>query len=352
MNIAIARVNLDLVDLLAITFLMVGGLLFMIGVVVDVRTLDAVLRVFIDEWTPGFVIDGALLLVVNRIIRNNDKRNVLAQVGSYSNDFALDAVRRAEREGWLKDGSMRKQQMRKAKLRGADFSGANLEGIDLRYADLSGASFIQCNLKNANLLGANLTNCDLRLADLTGAQLKWTVLSGAQTEGAIFHGANVQFATVDQDCEELARLPGVAAGGHLHADQVDVLRSSFAEIERSDDQAVSLFYENLFTERPELRSMFSTSQSRQSRKLMQSLKVIIASLDAPERNFELLEQLGVRHAGYGVTHEHYELAGRVLLDTLAEFFGSRFDGAIKESWQSALALIATVMAQATMERAS
>ncbi len=91
----------DLVDLLAVTFLITGCILFTIGISSDTSSFQEWLRMFVEEWTPGFIIDGLLLLTVNRIIHRNERNNVLAQIGSLSNDFALDAVRRAGTEGWL-----------------------------------------------------------------------------------------------------------------------------------------------------------------------------------------------------------------------------------------------------------
>ena len=253
--------RLDMVDTLAVSFLSVGALLFIVGITMDTRALSEFWQVFVDEWTPGFVIDGALLLVVNRIIRRNERNNVLAQVGSLSNDFALDAVRRARSEGWLVDGSMTGREIRKAKLATADLSGANLSKVDMRYADLSFASMTHADLRGADLTGANCKNADLRWADLRGAKLNWTDLTGAQVEGARLDQADLRFAAVDQEFYRVHgdQVVGTISGGHLNCHQVATLQSSFAKIEVAGEQAIGLFYDNLFEAKPELRSMFSSS---------------------------------------------------------------------------------------------
>lgn len=340
--------RLDMVDKLAVSFLTVGTTLFLIGMTMDTRALSEFWQVFVDEWTPGFVIDGALLLVVNRIIRRNERNNVLAQIGSLSNDFALDAVRRARSEGWLLDGSMTGREIRKAKLSTADLSGANLSTVDLRYADLSFASLTHADLRGADLTGANCRNADLRWADLRGARLNWTDLNGAQVEGAKLDHADLSFTAVDEEFYRAHgdEIGGTIEGGHLQCHQVKTLQTSFKKVEGAGDQAIELFYENLFAAKPELREMFSSSQKRQAQKFMQSLRVIVSSLGQPERSFEVLEQLGKRHRNYGVEAYHYELAGGVLLATLADFFGEEFTPEVREAWTSAFTLISNVMIQA------
>jgi nitric oxide dioxygenase len=339
----------DSIELLALCFLAIGTVMYSFGLAVDLRSAGEIVRVFIDEWSSGFVVDGMLLFVMNRLIKSNDRKNVLAQIGSYSNDFALDALRRARQEGWLNDGTLRGRSFSKAKLAQADLSGAVLAQADFRYTDLSRASLTHSDLQGADLTGANLTDADLRWANLSNATLDWAQMTSAQVEGANLRGASVAHATIDRDCSELANLQAPNTCRQLSAEQIDILRTTLAQIEAAQPNVIDQFYEHLFDERPELRAMFSSSQSRQSRKLLQSLKIIVDSMDTPERSIELLEQLGIRHAGYGVEQKHYELAGRVLLRTLASFFGDQFTPKVQESWRSAFSLITTVMVHASAD---
>ena len=338
--------RLDLVDLLALSFLVCGIALFTVGLSIDTRGLNELVATFVDEWTPGLIIDGLLLLVVNRIIHRNERNNVLAQVGSLSNDFALDAVRRARSEGWLTQGLMRGRDLRKAKLQFADLSGADLRNIDLRFADLRGASLSHADLRGAILTGANLCDADLRWSNLNHAQARWADLQGARVDGMRLVDADLTFASVDEDFSKTTGSTAGIVGGHLQPHQRKIVRKTFAEIERHGEVAIDLFYDKLFAAKPDLRAMFSSSRQKQSRKFLQSLKLIVCSLEEPERSVAVLEQLGERHKGYGVTQAHYELAGGVLLATLEEFFADRFTHDVRDAWQSAFGLIAAVMVQA------
>jgi hemoglobin-like flavoprotein len=336
-------IRLDFVDLLALSFLLIGGVLFTVGLTMDTRALDEFMQMFVDEWTPGFVIDGALLLVVNRIIRRNERNGVLAQVGSLSNEFALDAVRRARQQGWLMNGSLEGVTLKKAKLSGADLSGANLRNVDLRFADLRDVSLTHADLRGADLTGANLADADLRWAKFDRAVLRWCALEGVRLDGVEFGGADLEFASVDEDFARYVDSQDTIVGGHLKRTQVQVLRQTFDQIEKSGGEVVDLFYANLFAIEPDLKKMFSSSQARQSRKFLSSLRVIVHSLDVPEKSIEVLEQLGARHQSYGVKAEHYDLAGKVLIQTLAEFFGDRFTPVVREAWSAGFGLIAAVM---------
>ncbi len=343
----IQSIKLDSVDALAMSFLLIGAALFAVGIMVDTRGLSEFFQMFVDEWTPGFIIDGLLLLVVNRIIRRNERNGVLAQIGSLSNEFALDATRRARGEGWLSDGSLQGRDLKKARLQGADLSGADLRRADLRFADLRDASLSHADLRGAVLTGANLSNADLRWANLTGATLRWAQLQGADVDGALTKHADFKFAAVDKDFATTTGCSDGIAGGHLRQDQIATLRSTFSVLEREGEKAIEQFYHNLFAAKPELQAMFSNSRARQNRKFLQSLRLIISSLAEPERSIEVLEQLGERHRGYGVKNSHYELAGGVLINTLADVLGDAFDARARDAWQAGFGLIAAVMIQAS-----
>ena len=74
------------------------------------------------DWTPGFVIDGLLLLVLNTVIKRTERTRIMSQAASMSNEFALDAMRRCREEGWLQGGAMASLTFTKARLATADLS--------------------------------------------------------------------------------------------------------------------------------------------------------------------------------------------------------------------------------------
>jgi hemoglobin-like flavoprotein len=54
-------------------------------------------------------------------------------------------------------------------------------------------------------------------------------------------------------------------------------------------------------------------------------------------------ELGARHVGYGVRHQHYPMVRDALLDALAAHLAPDFDEADRQSWELAFNLLAEIM---------
>ena len=301
------------------------------------------LRLHYPDWAPGLVTDGILLLVVNSILRRHDRKRTLAQVGSLSREFALDAVRRARSEGWLSDGAMRGLDLSRAALAGVDLSGSDLREVDLSFSDLTGASLAYADLRGIDLSGTDLSGADLRWSDLTGARLSWADLRGALLDGTRLDGAVALFASVDARQSGLPGLGEAVVGGFLGAGEVMEVRTSLELLAQAGPAPVERFYEWLFREVPDVRPMFREDPGPQARKFLQSLKVIVAALDAPQKHVPVLQRLGERHREYGVRPEHYPVVARGLLLALEEALGPALTPAARSAWSRALDLVTVVM---------
>ena len=237
----------DFVDIFALILLAVGVGLFAWGWYLDPpESFRQLTLSHFGDWTPGLVIDGILLLVLNQVIHRTDRKRVISQAPSLSNEFALDAVRRCREEGWLQNGFMVNKSFTKARLSTADLSDALLTGADFSFADLAGADLTHAGLKGARLRGANLVGADLRWADLTGACLEWADLRNALLDGANLKGSVADFASVDAQHADTLELRGALVGGFLSPHQIELVRSSFELILSEGDTAIVRFYERLF----------------------------------------------------------------------------------------------------------
>jgi hemoglobin-like flavoprotein len=126
--------------------------------------------------------------------------------------------------------------------------------------------------------------------------------------------------------------------------QVALIQSSWSEVEPISDVAATLFYERLFDLDPTIRRLFRRTDMVQQRKiLMQTLAVVVRSLDRLEQLTPALEGLGRRHAGYGVRENHYDKVGEALLWTLREGLGESFTLEHREAWAEAYYTLASVM---------
>src|SRR5690348_3746024 len=97
-----------------------------------------------------------------------------------------------------------------------------------------------------------------------------------------------------------------AQNGLFSAEKLYLLRSSFARIDAQSEIAGLMFYQKLFTLEPSLQPLFHTSIDLQTRKLMNSLHYIVATIENPTLLTPALEAMGRRHVAYGVRKPHYE----------------------------------------------
>jgi Pentapeptide repeats (8 copies) len=116
------------------------------------------------------------------------KEELILQMGSPDNSFAIEAVRILRQKGWLTDGSLKGSYLWDANLRDA-----NLDRADLRYVTL-----INANLQSANLGGANLQGVRLTKANLKGAWVGYTNLREAELMSADFSNTYLRYANLHQ----------------------------------------------------------------------------------------------------------------------------------------------------------
>ncbi len=133
--------------------------------------------------------------------------------------------------------------------------------------------------------------------------------------------------------------------------EVQLVKDSFRQIVPIADQAAALFYARLFELDPALRHLFRGDMREQGRKLMTMIAVAVQSLERIDTLVPAVRQLGARHAGYGVTEDHYATVGAALLWTLEKGLGPAFTPAVREAWTTTYSLLANTMIAAQREAA-
>lgn len=121
----------------------------------------------------------------------------------------------------------------------------------------------------------------------------------------------------------------------MNSREIALIRHTFARVAAVPDVAALAFYRNLFTLDPSLRSMFETDILVQSKKLMEGLEILVDGLSEPERLTAILEELGARHAGYGVCEAHYATAGQALLLMASQTLGPGLSEEAISAWEKA-----------------
>jgi hemoglobin-like flavoprotein len=126
-----------------------------------------------------------------------------------------------------------------------------------------------------------------------------------------------------------------------------LIQDTWAQVVPIADRAATLFYQRLFEIDPSTRSLFQfTDMAQQRKKLLQVLSVAVSSLDNLGALRKTVEDLGRRHAGYGVKDAHYDSVGVALLWTLEQGLGSAWTPEVASAWKDIYGLLSGIMRQA------
>ncbi|MGX9572793.1 globin family protein [Mesorhizobium sp. f-mel] len=133
-------------------------------------------------------------------------------------------------------------------------------------------------------------------------------------------------------------------------DQIRLVQDSFHEVLPIRVAAAALFYERLFAIDSDLRALFLASDMpKQGAELMASLGSVVRGLDRANTVLPTVRELAKRHVACGFKEHHYPIVGQALIDTMAAGLGTAFTPAVREAWETAYALLASVMIAAARE---
>jgi hemoglobin-like flavoprotein len=133
-------------------------------------------------------------------------------------------------------------------------------------------------------------------------------------------------------------------------EQVDLVQRSWRSVLPVGGTAAELFYGKLFSLDPSIQALFRKMSKddlrEQGRNLTAMISVAVGSLSKPERITLAVQQLGRRHAGYGVEQRHYELVGAALLWMLDQVLGEAFTPQVRQAWTEVYARLSNTMQDA------
>jgi len=132
-------------------------------------------------------------------------------------------------------------------------------------------------------------------------------------------------------------------------EQIELVKSSWAQVVPIADTAAKLFYGKLFDLDPALKPLFKGDMGEQGRKLMRMVGTAVNGLDQLDRIVSDVKDLGVRHVAYGVQDMHYDTVGSALLWTLGQGLGDTFTTDVETAWATVYGLLADTMKSAAAE---
>src|SRR3954454_8153029 len=108
------------------------------------------------------------------------------------------------------------------------------------------------------------------------------------------------------DLRALTRRPTRPRSSVMTPEDKRLLKETWGKVVPIADTEAQLFYDRLFEIDPSTRALFvSTDMDEQRKKLMQTIAVAVQGLDNLDGLIPVVEKLGRRHVGYGVTAAHY-----------------------------------------------
>ncbi len=127
-------------------------------------------------------------------------------------------------------------------------------------------------------------------------------------------------------------------------DQKQLVRDTWQQVAPAAEATAELFYRRLFEIDPTTRGLFrTTNMFVQRRKLLHTLGFAVSGLDNLDVLLATVENLGRRHAGYGVTDAQYDSVGAALLWTLEQRLGPTWTPEVASAWSEIYELLAAVM---------
>ncbi|WP_190039595.1 globin domain-containing protein [Streptomyces fructofermentans] len=135
----------------------------------------------------------------------------------------------------------------------------------------------------------------------------------------------------------------------------DILRTSFAVVERRAEFAVKYFYSYLFWHHPGVRALFPLDfpedMERQRDRLFAALTHVVARLEDPGLP-GYLGELGRDHRKYLAEPEHYTAVGESLLAAFAAVSGSAWNAEVEKAWGEAYTAVADAMLEGARQAES
>jgi hemoglobin-like flavoprotein len=135
----------------------------------------------------------------------------------------------------------------------------------------------------------------------------------------------------------------------------DLLRTSFAVVERRAEFAAKYFYSHLFWHHPDVRALFPLDfpedMERQRDRLFAALTLVVGRLGEPGMH-EYLGELGRDHRKYLARPEHYAAVGTSLIAAFATVSGAAWNTEVEKAWDEAYAVIADAMMDGAWEAES
>ena len=130
----------------------------------------------------------------------------------------------------------------------------------------------------------------------------------------------------------------------MNAERKRLVLDSWEALSPKHDRIAIAFYDRLFEIDAPARAMFAnTNMPAQQGKFLKMLGDIVRNLDLPKELIPTVSSLGKRHVDYGVRAIDYDRVREALFAAMAAEAGDSFTDDVRDAWEEAYALTASVM---------
>lgn len=132
----------------------------------------------------------------------------------------------------------------------------------------------------------------------------------------------------------------------LNETTIQVVKSTAPVLEQCGEELTRHFYQRMFRENPEVRSLFNASNQAggtQQRALAGAICAFAANVDRLEVLGAAVEVIAQKHAGLGILPEHYPIVGKHLLASISEVLGEAATPQILAAWEEAYGFLGRIL---------
>lgn len=125
--------------------------------------------------------------------------------------------------------------------------------------------------------------------------------------------------------------------------QALLLKESWSHIEDRLDDMANYFYARMFQVDPNIRELFPIAMAEQRTRFVETLAMILQSIDDPDRFDQIVRRLGRNHRRYHIQPEHFGVFGTALLEAMRAYCGPRWSVEYDQAWRDAYDAVAAKM---------
>ena len=126
----------------------------------------------------------------------------------------------------------------------------------------------------------------------------------------------------------------------LSAQDISRVRQSFDDLEPHLEPTSIHFYEALFARAPELRALFREDLKGQGMRFMNTLGLVLADFEHPDKPAVNYSELGKLHRMLGIRQAHFAPMEEALMDSLRAKLGDGLSPDLESAWRHAYRLFA------------